>query len=87
MIAVAGKLSKPNALGIFPGQDTTGKYAKRCIEFADENGWPRRDVCGHWAQIALAVEMEGGRDRSVAEDAAWHHVQAALRDLRMEATN
>lgn len=83
---VGGRPHKPNALGIYDGQDPKGKYAKKCIAFADEYGYPRRDVCGYWAQIALAVEHQG-RSRTIAEDLAWHHVQAAMRDLRMQEPN
>lgn len=84
---VAGRPHKPNALGIYDGQDPKGRYTKRCIAFANDLGWKHREVCEWWSQIALAVEAEGGRPRPVAEDLAWHHVVASLRDLRMEATN
>lgn len=84
---VSGTRHGPNALGIWPGQDQKGKYTKRCIAFANDLGWRHREVCEWWSQIALAAEAEGGRPRSVAEDLAWHHVVASLRDLRMEATN
>jgi hypothetical protein len=76
-VIVAGRLTKPNALGVFPGQDATGKYTKRCIKFADENGWVRAEVCSYWAQIALAAEFHG-RPRPIAEDTAWHVVYASL---------
>jgi hypothetical protein len=84
---VAGRPHKPNALGVFPGQDATGVYVKRCIAFADDNGWVRAEVCGYWGQLALIVEKEGGRPRGCAEDLAWRHVEAALGALRQEATN
>jgi hypothetical protein len=77
-VIVAGRPHKANALGVFPGQDATGKYTKRCIKFADENGWVRAEVCTHWAQAALAIEFETGRPRAIAEDTAWHVVLAAL---------
>jgi hypothetical protein len=86
-VNVAGYKNKPNALGIWPGQDQAGVYTKRCIEFADEHGWQRHEVCRHWSQVAMVIEFEGKRDRIVAEDAAWRHVLSALRDLRYEETN
>ena len=83
MTPMAGRANRPNALGIYAGQDARGTYTKRCIAFADDYGWTRAAVCTYWSQIALAIEMEAGRPRDVAEDAAWHHVQACLRDLKI----
>jgi hypothetical protein len=85
-VIVAGRTNaKPNALGIWPGQDPHGRYTKLCIAFADEYGWVRGEVCTYWSQIALAREFEGGRPRDVAEDGAWRDIQLALRDLKTGA--
>jgi hypothetical protein len=77
-VNVAGSQNKPNALGIWPGQDATGAYVKKCIEFADENGWTRAEVCTYWSQISIALEMESWRTRPVAENTAWFLVLSSL---------
>ena len=77
MNVLLGRPNKPNALGIYPGQDATGKYTKKCTEFADQYGWTRAEVCTYWSQIALAAEFHG-RTRPLAEDTAWHALMGAL---------
>lgn len=77
-VIVAGRPNKPNALGIWPGQDIKGKWAKRCIKFADDLGYTRAFVCTYWAQVAIALEYEAGRPREIAEDTAWHAIEGAL---------
>lgn len=62
-------------LGIQPGQDKAGKYQQACIEFADEYGFTRGEICFWWSQIAMAREFWGMRSRDVAEDGAWHDIK------------
>lgn len=82
MIAVPGRPNKPNALGVWPGQDASGRYTKKCIAFADDYGWTRGFVCSEWAQIAMAREYEAGQMRELAEEMAWVDIQTALRDCK-----
>lgn len=83
MTPVPGKENKPNALGIWPGQDRAGRYTKKCIAFADDYGWTRGFVCSYWSQIAIAREMEAGQARELAEEMAWVDIQMALRDCKL----
>jgi hypothetical protein len=77
-VIVAGHTNKPNALGVWPGQDASGAYVKKCIAFADDNGWTRAEVCTYWSQIAIALELESWRSRAVAENSAWFLVLSSL---------
>ena len=79
---MAGRPQKPNALGLFEGQDAKGKYAKKCIKFADELGYARKYVCEHWGQLALELEFICKYSRALAEDAAWNHIRGALWEVK-----
>lgn len=76
-----GKLSKD--LGIQPGLDLDGWYQDRCIEFADQYGFPRGWICYWWSQITLVRMAHARQSQDIAEDAAMHDVFGAFRNVKM----
>ena len=64
--------------GMWPGQDSTGRYAKSCAALAADLNWDEEDVCFYWSQIALVREKHNKEPRAMAEFFAMENVREAL---------
>ena len=53
-----------------------GKYAKRCVEFAEGLGWEADIIAQWWEQFALMRVRESGWPQPLAEWMAWRDVLA-----------
>jgi hypothetical protein len=80
---MAGKThSQKTILGIASSLDLDGFYQDALVEFADNYGWTRGQVCYWWSEIVKS-RQECGQDQEIAEDAALHDVFDAFRNLKI----